>query len=166
MDVASYFRAEGKADRVIYEKAFPRFDWGREAESFGQESILKDDNLPETAEEASPERFFEFVEKNISMMELPGRMKGQEQFIELAKEISEECGFSIKILRGARGIRAELSLDFEQYMDGRLNRLIGMADDIMITAGEGKRDVAFELTYNVLGVYNRGRLIFPEILVE
>ena len=86
--------------------------------------------------------------------------------MDLSKDLSENFKFSIKIFLTERGVRVELTLDFDQYMDGGLNRLIGLGDNIMISPGCDGRDVEITLTYDVLGVYRDGKLVFPEILAE
>ena len=149
-------------DKLIYSKTYPKYDWDREGESMGQRSILCPPDMPEP----SLEEFYEDVKRHISMSEIPGRAAGKERFMELAKELSENFKFSIKIFLTERGVRVELTLDFDQYMDGGLNRLIGLGDNIMISPGCDGRDVEITLTYDVLGVYRDGKLVFPEILAE
>lgn len=161
MDRDEYF---SKEEEVIYSKSYPQFNWSEEL--LEQENRLyREDNGEEMPEipETTFEEFWELIGETMRFEVLPERAKWQDKFIALAKELSEEFRMSIKIIRRSRGTKVILGLDLNQYMNGWLARLIGMADEIYITPNGEGRDITIELSYDIIGVYKKGRLICPDI---
>lgn len=99
-----------------------------------------------------------------SVEDIPGRRERLPEFLEYAKDFCDEYEYNLEIHEVDNGVVLQLSVDIGQYTDGRLNRLIGMTDDIEIAAGLFDRDLTFYLRYCVQGFYSDGERIFPEIL--
>lgn len=99
-----------------------------------------------------------------SVEDIPGRREKLPEFLEFAKNFCDEYEYNLEIHEVDNGVVLQLSVDVGQYTDGRLNRLIGMTDDIEIAAGIIDRDLTFYLRYCVQAFYRDGDRIFPEIL--
>ena len=142
--------------RIIYSKTYPKNNY---------------DDLPDTKDmpDIPPVSFEEFMEnmnKHLRFEEIPGRREKVPRFIDETKALCDDYEYDVVIEEAADGILAFLSLDVGQYTDCRLNRRIGMADDIGIVTGIRNRDVTLYLRYNVLAVYRGDTRIFPELLDE
>ncbi len=96
--------------------------------------------------------------------EIPGRREKLPEFLDLAKNFCDEYEYNLEIHEVDNGVVLQLSVDVGQYTDGRLNRLIGMTDDIEIASGIIDRDLTFYLRYCTQAFYRDGDRIFPEIL--
>lgn len=96
--------------------------------------------------------------------DIPGRREKLPEFLEFAKNFCDEYEYNLEIHEVDNGVVLQLSLDIGQYTDGRLNRLIGMTDDIEIATGLFDRDLTLYLRYCVHAFYEDSDRIFPEIL--
>ncbi len=99
-----------------------------------------------------------------SVIDIPGRRGKLSEFLAFAIGICDEYEYNLEIHEVDNGVVLQLSVDVGQYTDGRLNRLIGMTDDIEIASGIIDRDLTFYLRYCTQAFYRDGDRIFPEIL--
>ena len=96
--------------------------------------------------------------------DIPGRREKLPEFLESAKNFCDEYEYNLEIHEVDNGIVLQISVDIGQFTDGRLNRLIGMTDDIEIASGIADRDLTFYLRYCTQAFCRDGDRIFPEIL--
>lgn len=142
-------------DKIIYSKKYTKEEYAKALKELEAE---KND----VGSHPDFEEKWKRMSENIYIEEIPGRREELPRFIEMVKSVCDDYMYDVVIRQCKYGVIVELSLDCTQYMDGRLNRIIGMTDGINVAVGENNRDMTFYLSYGVVGMYCNGSRIFPE----
>ena len=123
-------------DKIIYSKKYTKEEYAKALEAFDalEDAMRSHHDFEERWKRMSESIYFD---------DIPGRREELLNFIELVKSVCDDNMYDLVIRQYTCGVLVELSLDCAQYMDGRLNRIIGMTDDMNITVGENNRDITF-----------------------
>lgn len=147
---------------VIYEKHYPHPTFEeemKELEEYKKEMENSPDYKPEP--EMTFDEFYKKVMNERTLVLLPERMKGSEEFIKLAIETSEMYELDTKITRKDSHIAVNYSFDCAGDMDF-LIPLFRMADSISFFTGIYGFEITISLDYYTHAEFSKGKFIHPQ----
>lgn len=151
---------------VVYEKHYPHPTFEeemKELEEYKKEMENSPDYKPEP--EITFDEFYKKMMNDRTLLLLPERMKGSEEFIKLAIETSELYELDTKITRKDSHIAVDYSFDSTGDM-ALLVPVFRQADSISFFTGVHGFDITISLNYYTHAVCHKGRLVHPQFVDE
>lgn len=151
---------------VIYEKNYPHPTFEKEMkelEEYEKKVESSPDYIPEP--DMTFDEFYKKMMNDRTLILLPGRMKGSEEFIKLAIETSEQYELDIKVTREDSHIAVDYSFDSAGDM-GFLIPVFRIADSISFFTGIHGFEITISLDYYTHAVYHKGQLVHPQFVDE
>ena len=140
---------------IIYEKRYPRIDLTAAMKEIEEEKV-------EAPNEPVPS-FDEIMQKialNTTLVLMPERIKASEEFIRIAKEVSELYELDTRIERHFDHISVTYSFDCGGGMS-YINQVFGMADQFSFFTNIYGRDITISLDYFTHASLRNGRVVSP-----
>lgn len=140
---------------IIYEKKYPRIDLMEVMKQIEPEKV-------DEPKEPTPsfEEIMQKIAVNTTHVLMPERIKASEEFIRLAKEVSELYELDTRIERHFDHISVTYSFDCGGGMS-YLNQVFGMADQFSFFTNIHGRDITISLDYFTHAVLRNGRVVSP-----
>lgn len=151
---------------VIYEKHYPHPSFEeemKELEEYKKEVEGSPDYKPEPV--MTFDEFYKKMVNDRTLILIPERMKGSEEFIKLAIETSELYELDTRITRKDSHIAVNYSFDCAGDMDF-LIPVFRMADSISFFTGIYGFEITISLDYYTHAEFSKGRLLHPQEFSE